>query len=454
MTQPQTVTVIGAGLAGCEAAWQLARLGVPVMLIDMKPQQFSPAHSMPSFAELVCSNSLRSARLENAVGLLKEEMRRLGSLIMECADATALPAGGALAVDRELFSKAVTEHLNQNPNIHVQTKRIDAVPKSGIVIIATGPLTDGDLFNDIKQYLGIEALHFYDAAAPIVLADSINSEIAFRQSRYNRGGADYLNCPLNQAEYEHFWTELVNAERAELPEFDQEVVFEGCMPIETMARRGKDTIRFGPLKPVGLIDPRTGREPYACVQLRQDNRAGNLYNLVGFQTRLKFSEQQRVFRLIPGLESAEIVRFGVMHRNTFLPSPGLLEPDYSVKNDPRLYFAGQITGVEGYVESAASGLLAGWQAAEQARGLASDERRAKLPSAQTVIGSMAHYISDAKVKHFQPMNANYGLVDSLTGKFRQKDARLKALAERSLQEINILAEKINQQQCNEQGILQ
>lgn len=439
MSLSDPVIVIGAGLAGCEAAWQLARRGVPVVLHEMKPDRYSPAHNLPTFAELVCSNSLRAARLENAVGLLKEEMRRLGSLIIECADQTALPAGGALAVDREQFSSAVTEKISQNPLIEIRTGRIDRIPAEGLVIIATGPLTDGDLFEDIRTHLGIKTLHFYDAAAPIVLADSINQQVAFRQSRYDRGGADYLNCPMNQAEYERFWTELVNAERVELPDFEKEVVFEGCMPVETMARRGKDTIRYGPLKPVGLKDPRTGCEPYACVQLRQDNHSGSLYNLVGFQTRLRFGEQQRVFRLIPGLEQAEFARYGVMHRNTFLPSPDLLDADYSVRSRPQLYFAGQITGVEGYVESAASGLLAGWQAAAQACGIPAEARQAGLPTAGTVIGSMARYVSDPRVRHFQPMNANFGLIEPLPGKYRQKEARLKALADRSLQEIDQLS---------------
>jgi methylenetetrahydrofolate--tRNA-(uracil-5-)-methyltransferase len=434
------IHVIGAGLAGCEAAWQLARRGLQVQLHEMKPLHYSPAHHLASFAELVCSNSLRAARLENAVGLLKEEMRRLGSLIMACADSTALPAGGALAVDRELFSELVTERIRNNPWIEVMSERLDDIPEKGITIVATGPLTDGHLFEAIRRQLAIDTLHFFDAAAPIVLAESVDMSIAFRQSRYGRGGDDYLNCPLNQAEYERFWQELVQAERVELPDFEKEVVFEGCMPIETMARRGKDTIRFGPLKPVGLSDPRTGLEPFACVQLRQDNRAGSLFNLVGFQTRLRFGEQQRVFRLIPGLEKAEFVRYGVMHRNTFLPSPQILQPDYSVRGRPDLYFAGQITGVEGYVESAASGLLAGWQAAGRALGLAGSTLEDQLPSARTVIGAMARYVSDPSVRNFQPMNANFGLVESIQGKFRPKDAKLRALAERSLDEIDNLAQ--------------
>ena len=439
MSHPEPVTVIGAGLAGCEAAWQLARRGVPVRLWEMKPQDRSPAHHLDTLAELVCSNSLRAARLENAVGLLKEEMRRLGSIIMACADRSALPAGGALAVDREQFSQAVTDSIGQEPLISLEHGKVTHIPPEGIVIIATGPLTDGELFADIRQQLNIKTLHFFDAAAPIVQAESINLGIAFRQSRYDRGGADYLNCPMNQVEYEQFWTELIRAERVDLPDFEQEIVFEGCMPIETMARRGKDTIRFGPLKPVGLQDPRTGREPYACVQLRQDNRAGSLYNLVGFQTRLRFPEQKRVFSLIPGLERAEFVRYGVMHRNTFLPSPDLLDPDYSVRQQPRLYFAGQITGVEGYVESAASGLLAGWQAAGQAWGIGREARLDAVPSARTVIGSMSRYVSDNLVKHFQPMNANFGLVEPGEVRLRKKEARLQALAERALLEIDQLA---------------
>ncbi len=435
------VRVIGAGLAGCEAAWQLARRGVAVDLYEMKPQHYSLVHKIPTFAELVCSNSLRAARLENAVGLLKEEMRRLDSLIIACADQTALPAGGALAVDRDHFSQTVTDRIRQHPLITVQEARVDEIPEQGLVIIATGPLTDGHLFDAIRKRLSIETLHFFDAAAPIVFAESIDEKIAFRQSRYGRGGDDYLNCPMNQAEYDHFWNELIQAERAELADFDKEIVFEGCMPIETMASRGKDTIRFGPMKPVGLTDPRTGREPYACVQLRQDNHAGSLYNIVGFQTRLRFGEQQRVFRLIPGLERAEFARFGVMHRNTFLPSPQILNADFSVRSQPNLYFAGQITGVEGYVESAASGLLAGWQAALQALGSTPAERQTLVPTAQTVIGSLAHYVSDPNVRNFQPMNANFGLVEALPQRIRNKDARLQATIDRSLAEIDQLLTK-------------
>ncbi len=438
MSDMSSATVIGAGLAGCEAAWQLASRGIAVLLIDMKPERFSPAHRFFGFAELVCSNSFRSVRLENAVGLLKEEMRRLNSLIMHCADRTRLPAGGALAVDRELFSTTVTEQLTQHPLIRIVSEYVDAIPQEGTVIVATGPLTDADLFADIRRRLSIDTLYFYDAAAPIVSAESIDQKIAFRQSRYGRGGDDYLNCPLNEEEYEKFRSALTQADRVELPDFEREIVFEGCVPIETMASRGKDTMRFGPLKPVGLIDPRTGREPYACVQLRQDNRAGSLYNLVGFQTRLRIGEQQRVFRLIPGLENAEFLRYGVMHRNTFLPSPEVLNSDYSTRINERLFFAGQITGVEGYVESAASGLLAGWQAAGQILGFSRNVRLKYLPSDRTVIGAMARYISDPAVRHFQPMNANFGLIRPLSERIRKKELRAQALAARSLKEIDEL----------------
>ncbi|NLW12107.1 MAG: methylenetetrahydrofolate--tRNA-(uracil(54)-C(5))-methyltransferase (FADH(2)-oxidizing) TrmFO, partial [Clostridiaceae bacterium] len=385
--------VAGAGLAGCEAAWQLASAGVSVKLIEMKPHQLTPAHHHPMFAELVCSNSLRAARLENAVGLLKEEMRRLGSLIVSCADQTAVPAGGALAVDREAFSQAVTDKIKNHPLIEIVDRRIDKLPEQGLTIIATGPLTEGDLFTDIQSFLGEDTLHFFDAAAPIVTAESIDNSIAFRQSRYDRGGADYINCPFNEEEYQRFYDALITAELADVHDFDREIVFEGCMPIETMAKRGRDTIRFGPLKPVGLRDPRTGREPYACVQLRQDDQAASLYNIVGFQTRLKYPEQRRVFSMIPGLENAEFARLGVMHRNTFINSPTSLNSDYSARKRSDLYFAGQMTGVEGYVESAASGLLAGWQAALQAQGITTEDRMKLLPDRHTVIGAMAQYIS-------------------------------------------------------------
>lgn len=434
------VTIIGGGLAGCEAAWQLVRRDIPVSLIDMKPGQMTPAHHLPLLGELVCSNSLRAVRLENAVGLLKEEMRRLDSLIIQCADATALPAGGALAVDRDSFARMVTERLRNHPLVTLVEKQVDRLPApaAGIVITATGPLTEGHLFDDIRLTLGQDTLHFFDAAAPIVTAESINTDIAFRQSRYDRGGADYLNCPMDEAAYQLFWEALVSAELADVHAFDREIVFEGCMPVESMARRGRDTIRFGPLKPVGLKDPRTGREPYACVQLRQDNQAATLYNLVGFQTRLKYGEQIRVFRLIPGLEQAEFVRFGVMHRNTYLDSPRLLAPDYSCRQRPSLYFAGQMTGVEGYVESASSGLIAGRQAAMQAAGFDEKARQDALPSAHTVIGALAHYVARAESRHFQPMNANFGLVAAPDLPFKGKSARQQAIIAQALTEIDRL----------------
>lgn len=438
------VTVIGAGLAGCEAAWQVASRKIPVELVDMKPDQMTEAHHSSQFAELVCSNSLRANRLENAVGLLKEEMRRLGSLILSAADATALPAGGALAVDRDLFAAAVTAAIASQPLIQVRSARVDTLPDftDGPVIIATGPLTGGGLFAAIRDQLELSTLHFFDAAAPIVTFESIDLSVAFRQSRYGRGGDDYINCPMDRVTYEHFYQELIAAELAEVKDFDREIVFEGCMPIESMARRGPDTIRYGPLKPVGLVDPRTGKEPYACVQLRQDNQAASLYNLVGFQTRLKHGEQQRVFRLIPGLEQAEFVRYGVMHRNTFLPSPEILNPDFRVRRPQPLYFAGQMTGVEGYVESAASGLVAGIQAALEYQGVEEKDRLALLPSPETVIGSLAHYIARADSRHFQPMNANFGLVAPLEGKFKGKPARQQALVSRALAEIDQLAGRL------------
>jgi methylenetetrahydrofolate--tRNA-(uracil-5-)-methyltransferase len=436
----ERVTVIGAGLAGCEAAWQLSLRSVPVRLIDMKPDASTPAHQLPTLAELVCSNSLRAARLENAVGLLKEEMRRLGSLIIACADATALPAGGALAVDRIHFSRLVTRLIEREPLIEYVSGRVDRIPTGGIVIIATGPLTDGVLFADIRTTLGIDTLHFFDAAAPIVTADSIDRSIVFAQSRYGRGGDDYLNCPLDADQYARFWQALVEAHLAPVHDFDRETIFEGCMPIETMARRGRDTLRFGPLKPVGLLDPRTGRQPFACVQLRQDNRAGSLYNLVGFQTRLTFAEQRRVFGLIPGLEQAEFVRYGVMHRNTYLPSPQLLAADYSLRSRPDLFFAGQITGVEGYVESASSGLLAGRGAAHRAGACP-----AALPTPRSVIGALACYVSDSQVKHFQPMNANFGLLAAPEGQIRRREQRVQALIGQSLNEIDSLPDRLAEQ---------
>lgn len=425
------VTVIGAGLAGCEAAWQLARAGIPVVIKEMKPLKFTDAHHSPDFAELVCSNSLRSNQLENGVGLLKEELRQMGSLIMECADQTSVPAGGALAVDREEFSKLVTQKIKNNHLIRVEPEEVTKVPREGVVIVATGPLTQGDLFSDITEILGERTLHFFDAAAPIVTAESIDRSIVFAMSRYGKGGDDYLNCPMNQEEYEAFWQALVTAELADVKDFDKETVFEGCMPIETMAKRGPDTMRFGPLKPVGLIDPRTGKEPYACIQLRQDNRAASMYNIVGFQTRLRFPEQKRVFQMIPGLAHAEFFRMGVMHRNTYLDSPRALDSHYSVRSEPRLFFAGQMTGVEGYVESTGSGFVCGLYAAAMIRG----QELSFHFSDQTMLGAMAAYISDASVKNFTPMNANFGLIAPLGYKIRGKKEKYLAYAQRSLEEI-------------------
>ena len=422
-------TVIGAGLAGCEAAWQLARQGIAVTLIEMKPEKMSPAHHSPLFAELVCSNSLRSDRLTNAVGLLKEEMRLCGSLVMKAADDARVPAGGALAVDRERFSGFITRALKEHPLVTVESREVTEVP-DGPVIIATGPLTSDALSESIAHLPGLETLNFYDAAAPIVTLESLNMERVFRQSRYGRGD-DYLNCPMTEEEYNAFVDALLAAETAEVHGFEEKKVFEGCMPVESMARRGRMVLAFGPLKPVGLTDPRTGREPYAVVQLRQDNAAGTLYNLVGFQTRLKFPEQRRVFGMIPGLEQAEFARYGVLHRNTFLHSPGFLNAHFEMISRPQCYFAGQMTGVEGYVESAASGLLCGISLGRDLRGLGTVE----LPG-MTALGAMGRYIATPN-KNFQPMNCTYGLLDSLPvdrehKKIRNKQQRYDRIAERSL----------------------
>lgn len=424
------INVIGAGLAGCEAAWQIASRGIKVKLYEMKPKAYSPAHHVDTFAELVCSNSFRSVQFENAVGLLKEEMRLLGSIIMECADATKVPAGGALAVDRMLFSKMVTERIENNDNIEVVNEEVTCIPKEGITVVATGPLTSETLSKHLKDFLGEEYLYFFDAAAPIVTFESINMDRAFKAARYNRGTEDYINCPMSKEEYEIFWNELVNAEMAKVKDFDREIVFEGCMPVETMAKRGIDTLRFGPLKPVGLIDPNTGEEAHAVVQLRQDNSEGTLYNMVGFQTRLKWSEQKRVFRLIPGLENAEFVRYGVMHRNTFINSPLLLDAAYRLKKFPNIYFAGQITGVEGYVESASSGLVAGINASMSMLG----EKDIIFPKS-TAIGALSQYISNSSVKNFQPMNVNFGLVERKGIKIRDKRKRNYELAIKALEDI-------------------
>ncbi|MBP5491705.1 MAG: methylenetetrahydrofolate--tRNA-(uracil(54)-C(5))-methyltransferase (FADH(2)-oxidizing) TrmFO [Clostridiales bacterium] len=426
------ITIVGAGLAGSEAAYQASRLGLKVRLYEMKPVRKSPAHHADTFAELVCSNSLRSNQLENGVGLLKEELRILGSLIMEAADKSAVPAGGALAVDREEFSGFITDKILKDPNIEVVYDEIKEIPKEGTVVIATGPLTDGDLYDAIMNLTGHQDMHFFDAAAPIVMENSIDRSICFAMSRYGRGGDDYLNCPMNEEEYKNFYDALVSAELADVKGFDKETVFEGCMPIETMAKRGFDTMRFGPLKPVGLIDPRTGEEPYACVQLRQDDRMASIYNIVGFQTRLKFPEQKRVFSMIPGLQNAEFSRYGVMHRNTYIESPKLLNCFYQMRSEPRIFFAGQITGVEGYIESTASGYLAGYYASLYAIGKESPVEF----SPRTMIGAMSHYVSDPNVKHFVPMNANFGLIEPLGYKVKgkKKDKNL-AYAARAIEEI-------------------
>ena len=422
-------TVIGAGLAGCEAAWQLASRGIETELYEMKPRRFSPAHSRDSFAELVCSNSLKAERISSASGLLKEEMRLLGSVTVPCAYACRVPAGGALAVDRERFSNAVTEKLLSHPKIRVHREEAEKVPEEGVRIVATGPLTSDALAADIRRICG-DMLSFFDAAAPVVTAESLNMERIFRASRYGKGGDDaYLNCPMNKEEYERFHAALIEAERAPVHGFEQEdkKVYEGCMPVEILGRRGLDSLRYGPMKPVGLKDPATGHRPWAVVQLRAENQEGTLYNLVGFQTNLKFGEQKRVFGMIPGLENAEYVRYGVMHRNTFLRSPWLLQPDFSMRSDPALFFAGQITGVEGYMESAASGIIAGMAAADRLLGKIFEP----LP-AETMMGALALYASGSETKDFQPMGANFGILPPLENQIRDKQSRYAALAERGL----------------------
>ena len=437
-TNTAPIHVIGAGLAGSEAAWQIARCGIPVLLHEMRPLKSDAAHKTHYFAELVCSNSLRAGNIENAVGLLKEEMRRLGSVIMEQADKHQVPAGGALAVDREAFARGVTEAVQSHPLITVINEEItDLEGLDGIVVVASGPLTSDALSAAIQKLLQKEYLHFFDAAAPIVTAESLDYGKVYRASRYDKGDADYLNCPFyTKEEYVAFWEALRTAELAPVKDFEKEVFFEGCMPIEEMARRGEDTMRFGPLKPVGLIDPRNGKEAYAVVQLRQDNAAASLYNIVGFQTHLKWPEQRRVFGMIPGLEKAEFVRFGVMHKNTYLNSPQLLDADFSLRERRRFYFAGQMTGVEGYVESAASGLMAGLQAARAALGLP----RLSFPK-ETAHGALARYISSPEVENFQPMNINFGLIPPLGRKVRGKREKNAQLAARALAELQpLLAE--------------
>ncbi len=428
----QTVTVIGAGLAGVEAAWQIANASYGVRLHEMKPVKFSPAHKSAGFAELICSNSLKAARIDSAAGLLKEEMRRLGSLLTTCAEASRVPAGGALAVDRDLFSEMATEKIRSHPNIEVITGEVTDIPETGVTVIASGPLTSDALAEKITSLCG-GALSFFDAAAPIVTRESLDMEHCFTASRYDKGDDDYINCPMNKEEYEAFYEALVTAERAPIHDFDvmNPKVYEGCMPIEVMAQRGHDTIRFGPLKPVGLRDPRTGRRPWAVVQLRTENKEKTLFNLVGFQTNLKFPEQKRVFGLIPGLQNAEYMRYGVMHRNTFLDSPKLLNADFSLRERPELFFAGQMTGVEGYMESAASGILAGINAVRRLEGKAP----LILPET-TMMGALAGHVAHSESKDFQPMGANFGIFPPIEPHIRDKRARYEAFAGRALDDLD------------------
>ena len=423
------IIIAGAGLAGSEAAWQAAERGVKVELYEMRPEHMTPAHKTGEFAELVCSNSLRGAGLENAVGVLKEEMRRLGSVVMEAADATKVPAGGALAVDRHGFSQRITEKVSNHPNVTVIHKELTEIPMEddAVTIVATGPLTAGALADDIKKRVGQGYFYFYDAAAPIVTLESVDMTRAWRASRYDKGEAAYINCPMTKEEYTAFWNALVTAEKAPTHDFEKEIFFEGCMPVEVMASRGEDTLLFGPLKPVGLDDPRTGKRPYAVVQLRQDNAEGTLYNIVGFQTHLKWPEQRRVFAMIPGLENAEFVRYGVMHRNTFINSPLALLPTMQLKDEPRLFFAGQMTGVEGYVESASSGLVAGINAARLVMG----KEPVVFPEA-TAHGALCHYITTADAKKFQPMNVNFGLMPKPAGRILDKNLKKQKIAEAAL----------------------
>ena len=426
------INVIGAGLAGCEAAWQAAKRGIGVRLFEMKPDKMTPAHKSKNFAELICSNSLKADRIESAAGLLKEEMRRIGSLLMECADKCRVPAGGALAVDRDIFSSMVTEKIKSHPLIEVIGEEVTDIPKDTVTVIATGPLTSDILAEKIIGLCG-GSLHFFDAAAPIVTAESIDMECAFTASRYDKGGDDaYINCPMNKEEYENFHTELISAERA--PRHDVDVqnpkVYEGCMPVEILAQRGLDTLRFGPMKPVGLRDPRTGHRPWAVLQLRTENSDKTMYNLVGFQTNLKFPEQKRVFGMIPALKNAEFVRYGVMHRNTFLDSPRVLNADFSLKSDPNIFFAGQMTGVEGYMESGASGMMAGINAVKRLK----NQSTVVLPP-ENMIGALSRYISDESVKDFQPMGANLGILPPLSEQIRDKRQRAAAYSQRALKRL-------------------
>jgi len=431
------LTIIGAGLAGCEAAWQAAQRGVSITLHEMKPEKFSPAHHMPGLAELVCSNSLRGDSLENAVGLLKEELRRCGSLIMEAAEATRVPAGGALAVDRQKFSEYVTTKIESHPLIRLEHGEVERVPAEGLVIVASGPLTSDTLAASLSGLTG-DRLYFYDAIAPIVSADSLDTDKVFAASRYGKGdGDDYLNCPLNEEQYRNFVEALQKAEKVAAREFEKVVHFEGCMPIEVLAERGVETLRFGPMKPVGLVDPHTGVEPYAVIQLRAENCEKTMYNLVGFQTKLTWPEQRRIFRMIPGLEQAEFVRLGSMHRNTFINAPALLNASQQLKSNPQILFAGQITGVEGYVESAGSGFLAGVTAVRLVKELPDQI----APPPETALGALVAHITNADVRHFQPMNVNYGLFPELEGRVKKKEKRGK-LAERALLALDEWLEKI------------
>ena len=436
-----TIDVYGAGLAGCEAAWQIANRGIKVNLYEMKPHKFTPAHHSDSFAELVCSNSLRSDRVTNAVGLLKEELDRMGSLIMQAAYFARVPAGSALAVDRDIFSGYITDKIKNHENITVIEKEVTSIESDNVTVIATGPLTSEPMAEYIEKELGLGGLHFFDAAAPIVDADSINMDIVYAASRYDKGDADYLNCPMSREQYDAFYTELITAREAELHDFDRAElkVFEGCMPVEIMAKRGYDTLRYGPLKPVGLIDKRTGEEAYAVVQLRKENTEGTMYNLVGFQTHLAFPEQKRVFSMIPGLENAEFLRYGIMHRNTYLDSPKYLDADYSMKNNKNIFFAGQMTGVEGYIESTGSGFVAGINAFARVRG----EDGVIFPKT-TMLGAMAEYISHGNMSgNFVPMNANFGIVEPLGYRVKGgKVAKYEVIASRALETIDAYAERL------------
>lgn len=433
----KVINVYGAGLAGCEAAWQATKRGVGVRLFEMKPEKYTPAHHSPNFAELVCSNSLRSDRVTNAVGLLKEEMLRMGSLIMEAAYETRVPAGSALAVDRELFSSYITEKIKNNKDIEIISSEVYNIDNDTVTVIATGPLTSDRMAQYIEKELGCGGLHFFDAAAPIVDFSSINMDVAFFASRYDKGDADYINCPMTKEQYDAFYEALVSAKEAELKDFDREMqkditVFEGCMPVEVMAKRGHDTLLFGPLKPVGLIDKRVGKEPYAVVQLRKENNEGTMYNIVGFQTHLTFPEQKRVFGMIPGLENAQFLRYGIMHRNTYLNSPGLLTPIYSMIKRPDVFFAGQMTGVEGYIESAGSGFVAGLNAARRVLG----DGELVFPK-ETMIGAMANYVCNGSTGAFVPMNANFGIIEPLGYRVKGgKTAKYEEFAKRSLEIID------------------